>query len=169
MCRGELSAAIARLISKCRCSGWKWERGVNEMPSPFPWSPVIHECSWKKTQKEKKLPSPRLFENYTRTVFRNLFFFSFLFFFFFFLKTFIWQTSGVLSQIRWSTKDVVLSTVICRFNIVTFDQKVTSVLIRLILNLQNIPHFFLCDNSFYSKHSSNLFEARKLFLQKASS
>ena len=24
------------------------------MPSPFPWSPVIREWSWKKTQKEKK-------------------------------------------------------------------------------------------------------------------
>ena len=28
MCRGELSAAIARLMSKCLWSGWKWQRGV---------------------------------------------------------------------------------------------------------------------------------------------
>ena len=25
------------------------------MPSPFPYTPVIHECSWKKTQIEKNI------------------------------------------------------------------------------------------------------------------
>ena len=25
------------------------------MPSPFPYSPVVRECSWKKTQIEKKI------------------------------------------------------------------------------------------------------------------
>ena len=53
MCRGELPAAIAWLMSKC-LSCWKWQWGVKEMPSPFPCSPVIRECSWKKTQREKK-------------------------------------------------------------------------------------------------------------------
>ena len=42
MCRGELSAAIDRLMSKCLWSGWNCL------------SPVIREWSWKKTQIEKK-------------------------------------------------------------------------------------------------------------------
>ena len=41
-------------MSKCLWSGWKWLLGVNEMPSPFPCSPVIRECLWKKTHIEKK-------------------------------------------------------------------------------------------------------------------
>ena len=41
-------------MSKCLWSGWKWYWGVNEIPSPFPCSPVISECSWKKTHIEKK-------------------------------------------------------------------------------------------------------------------
>ena len=47
MRRGELSAVIARLMSK-----YLQKRGVKEMP--FPCSPLIRECSRKKTQKEKK-------------------------------------------------------------------------------------------------------------------
>ena len=35
-------------------SGWKWQWGVNEIPSPFPWSPATRECSWKKNRIEKK-------------------------------------------------------------------------------------------------------------------
>ena len=54
MCRGELSAVIARLRSKCLWSGCKWYWGVKEMPSPLPFSPVIREWSWKKIQKEKR-------------------------------------------------------------------------------------------------------------------
>ena len=42
MCRGELSALIDRLMSKCLWSGWNC------------FSPVIREWSWKKTQIEKK-------------------------------------------------------------------------------------------------------------------
>ena len=36
LCRGELSAAIIRLMSKCSCRGWKWKRGVriDLLPSP---------------------------------------------------------------------------------------------------------------------------------------
>ena len=55
MCIGELSAVIARLMSKRLWSGWKWQWGVKEMPSPFPCSLVIRERSWKKTQIEKKM------------------------------------------------------------------------------------------------------------------
>ena len=51
MCRGELSAVIAQLMSKCVWSGWKWSRGIKEIASPFPCCPVNHECSWKKSQK----------------------------------------------------------------------------------------------------------------------
>ena len=54
MCRDELSGVVARPMSKRCWSRWKWWWGVNEMPSPFPCSPVIRECSWKKTQIEKK-------------------------------------------------------------------------------------------------------------------
>ena len=53
MCRGELSAVIGRLMSKYLWSGWKWYWGNKEMPSPFPCSPVIRECSWKNTLIEK--------------------------------------------------------------------------------------------------------------------
>ena len=35
MCRGEPSAVIARLLSKCLSSGWKWYWGVKEISSPF--------------------------------------------------------------------------------------------------------------------------------------
>ena len=52
--RGELSAVIIRLMSKCLWSGWKWYWGVKEIPSPFSCSPVIRKCSWKKSQIEKK-------------------------------------------------------------------------------------------------------------------
>ena len=55
MCRGELSAVIAWLMSKCLWSEWKWYRGLKEIVSPFPCCPVNRECSWKKTQIEKKL------------------------------------------------------------------------------------------------------------------
>ena len=41
-------AAIARVMSKCLSSGWKWLWGVKEIPSPFPCSPVIREWLWKK-------------------------------------------------------------------------------------------------------------------------
>ena len=54
MCRGELSAAIERLMSKCLRSGWKRQWGVKEIPSLFPCSPVVREWLWKKTQIAKK-------------------------------------------------------------------------------------------------------------------
>ena len=54
MCKGELSAMITRLMSKCLWSRWKWQWGVNEMLSSSPCSPVVRECSWKKTHIEKK-------------------------------------------------------------------------------------------------------------------
>ena len=41
-------------LIKCLWSGWKWYRGVNEIPYYFPYSPVNRECSWKKTQTEKQ-------------------------------------------------------------------------------------------------------------------
>ena len=61
MCRGELSAVIARLMSKRLWSGWKWLWGVTEIPSPLPCSPVIREWLWKKAPIEKKklYESPR--------------------------------------------------------------------------------------------------------------
>ena len=49
-----LSVVIARLMSNCLWSGWKWYWGVKEIPSPFPGSLVIREWLWKKTQAEKK-------------------------------------------------------------------------------------------------------------------
>ena len=45
MCRGEFSAVIPRLMSKCLWSGWKC--------SAFPCSPVICQCSRNKTHIEK--------------------------------------------------------------------------------------------------------------------
>ena len=42
--RGELRAAITRLISKCPRIGWKWQRGVKQIPSPFPCYPANCEC-----------------------------------------------------------------------------------------------------------------------------
>ena len=53
-CRGQLSAAITRLMSKCLWSGWKWLTGVIETASHFPCCPVNRECLGKKTQTEKK-------------------------------------------------------------------------------------------------------------------
>ena len=44
----------AELMSKCLCSGWKWQWGVNEMLSHFRCSPLIRECLWKKTYLKKK-------------------------------------------------------------------------------------------------------------------
>ena len=38
-------------------SGWNWQWGVKEMPSSFLCSLVICECSWKKSQIEKKYTS----------------------------------------------------------------------------------------------------------------
>ena len=43
MCRGELPAVTARLMSKCLWSGWKWYRGLKEIASLFPYCPVNHE------------------------------------------------------------------------------------------------------------------------------
>ena len=54
MCRGELTALITQLMSKCRWGGWKWKRGVKEIPFPYPCCPVCRECSLKKIQIEKK-------------------------------------------------------------------------------------------------------------------
>ena len=54
MCWGELSAVTPWLMSKFLWSRWKWQRGVKWIPSPFPCCPVNRECSWKKTQIEKK-------------------------------------------------------------------------------------------------------------------
>ena len=54
MCRGEPSAVIARLMSKSPWSGRKWQRGVKEAASPFPWCPVNRECLWKKYPDRKK-------------------------------------------------------------------------------------------------------------------
>ena len=51
---GELSAVIARLMSKCLWSGWKWHWGVKEMPSSPPPAVLwfVNVCgrkpSWKK-------------------------------------------------------------------------------------------------------------------------
>ena len=39
---------------KCPRCGWKWQRGVKQIPTPFPYCPANRECSWKKTQIEKK-------------------------------------------------------------------------------------------------------------------
>ena len=50
MCRGELSAVIDQLMSKCLWSRWKWLWRINGMLSHFPCSPVIRECLWNKTQ-----------------------------------------------------------------------------------------------------------------------
>ena len=47
-----LCAEVSSL--QCLWSGWKRYWGVKEMPSPLPYSPVIPECSWKKTQIEKE-------------------------------------------------------------------------------------------------------------------
>ena len=41
-------------MSKCLWSGWKWYRGLREIASLFPYCPMNRECSWKKTQLEKK-------------------------------------------------------------------------------------------------------------------
>ena len=41
-------------MSKCLWSGGSGSEELEEMLSPFPCSPVIRECSWKKTQIEKK-------------------------------------------------------------------------------------------------------------------
>ena len=52
--QGDLSVVFTRLISKSLWSGWKLQWGVKEMHSPFIYSPVIREWSWKKTQIETK-------------------------------------------------------------------------------------------------------------------
>ena len=51
MSRGEDSAVIALLMSKCLClwSGWKWQWGVNEIASFFICCPVNRDCLWKKS------------------------------------------------------------------------------------------------------------------------
>ena len=49
MSRGELSAVIVWLMSKCLWSGSKWYRRVKEVTSPFACCPVNRECSRKKT------------------------------------------------------------------------------------------------------------------------
>ena len=54
MCRGGPTAVIARLICMCLWSGWKWQRGVKVITSPFPCCPVNCECWWKTTQIEKQ-------------------------------------------------------------------------------------------------------------------
>ena len=54
MCRSGLSAVIARPTSNCLWGGWKWYRGVKQMPFLFPCYHVNRKCSWKKTQIEKK-------------------------------------------------------------------------------------------------------------------
>ena len=54
MRRGELSAAITQLMSKCLWSGWNWEKGYKETASHFTCCPVSREYSWKKSQIEKK-------------------------------------------------------------------------------------------------------------------
>ena len=43
MCKGEFSAVIARLISKCSWCGWKWYRGVR-IGLFLPSCSVIREC-----------------------------------------------------------------------------------------------------------------------------
>ena len=55
MCRGELSAVISRLMSKCLWSGREWLWGAKEMP-PLPCIPVIRKCSWKENPDKKKKP-----------------------------------------------------------------------------------------------------------------
>ena len=46
-------AVIARLMSRCLWSRWKWWRGVKKIPSPFFCCPVNSSYSWKKTLIEK--------------------------------------------------------------------------------------------------------------------
>ena len=53
MRRGELSAAITQIMSKCLWSGWKWQKGYKEIASPFNCCLVNHEYSWNKSQKQK--------------------------------------------------------------------------------------------------------------------
>ena len=55
MRRDELSAAITQLLSKCLWSGWKRQKGYEEIVSPFICCPVNREYSWEKSQIEKKL------------------------------------------------------------------------------------------------------------------
>ena len=38
-------------------SGWKWQRRVKEIASPFPRCPVSRECSWQKSQVSPYQPS----------------------------------------------------------------------------------------------------------------
>ena len=52
MCRGELSAAFARVEA-----GGSGSEELKKCPPP---SPVIRECSWKKTQMEQKILNGKL-------------------------------------------------------------------------------------------------------------
>ena len=55
MCRGELSAVIALLMSKyCEAGGSGSEEWKKCPHPPFPCSPMIREWSWQKIQTEKK-------------------------------------------------------------------------------------------------------------------
>ena len=47
-------AVIVRLMSKRLWSGWEWYKGVKGMVFSLRCCPVNCECSWKKTQVEKK-------------------------------------------------------------------------------------------------------------------
>ena len=69
MCRSELSAVIGRLMSKCLWSGWKWKWRVKEILFHFSCSPVIRECSWKKTQIEKMVEITRTWISWKRNIF----------------------------------------------------------------------------------------------------
>ena len=40
-------------MPKCPWSGWKWQRGITEIASPFACCTVNLECSWKKTKIQK--------------------------------------------------------------------------------------------------------------------
>ena len=58
--RVEISALNPQLMSKCLWSKWKWYWGVKQMPSPFPYSLVIRQWSWKKVPDRKKINKWRL-------------------------------------------------------------------------------------------------------------
>ena len=54
MHRGELSATITQLMSKCLWSRRKWLKRYKEIASPFTCCPMNREYSWKKSQREKE-------------------------------------------------------------------------------------------------------------------
>ena len=54
MCRRKLPAVFTRLMSKYLQSVSKWYRPIKETSFPLPCCPMNRQCSWNKTQIEKK-------------------------------------------------------------------------------------------------------------------